>query len=456
MSKFTTAKNKLRKAWERIQRNKRNSRTKNNIEEIDVLNQISNNEVHNTPIKIFDSGIKPLSIPSSGKTALKGTKQHSTVSYSESIVLKSPEIFLPFIQFSIEIIPIPNVDIKSVVLEKQSDHAGDNINVKGDGSLIYKGDPNVSLRQIFSTDFITSSGISESHTKDVYRANLNNEEFVGIIHDIFWEKTEGDTETEFLTDLANDSSHEIISIDSTSFTAIGNETIKVTDESGTTTTVNEDVTRTFSFSDADLYSILLDGTTRIFKSSITAKEFTLAGKWLYYSSLRQRTFATNDTGTPDGDFTEIELDNLPDTDLGDTLPYTKIDFTRNLIDPPSDIETTDNLLHTSREFNNYFRITEKKSTNNNFNNNKISDYRFELSGDFLVASPAKKVRDDTTDFPVYDDDYTVVGTTYSSTTIDHSLLEKETFETEPLDITMKIVGRLVHPIHWKENRKYKT
>ena len=75
-------------------------------------------------------------------------------------------------------------------------------------------------------------------------------------------------------------------------------------------------------------------------------------------------------------------------------------------------------------------------------------------GSFIILSPATIDNPDTTDFPVYDDIYTVIGTTYSRTTTNHSILSLITFLPETQDVTITIKAYLVNPLYWREQRRY--
>ncbi len=61
----------------------------------------------------------------------------------------------------------------------------------------------------------------------------------------------------------------------------------------------------------------------------------------------------------------------------------------------------------------------------------------------------------TVDFPIYDDIYTIVGTTYDLTTEDHGILPKNIWIPETQEVTINIKADLVNPLYWREERKYK-
>ena len=382
----------------------------------------------------------------------------------------------------------------------------------------------------------------------------------------------------FVVNALTNPAHKIIELTSTSFTAIGDFTITTYTDTGSSCQqsqkITQNVTKTFIFSAVNSYTITLSDTLIIPSSNIKNQEFERNNRWLFWSILKQKLFNLIVTSNDDGDFKEIIPSNFPDTNDGDTLPYTNITLKRNIVDIPNEIGKESvtlgfkRIVTSERKFKNYVRTSPSTVS--------IPTYRFRLDGDFIILSPAtkenlktktnsqitsqefqsigsskfnvainkglssylsgtiqniyhKKTRlsesiitefftdpvnnsnhriinltsttftavgdetvtiipiegdpiitkrnniivinesfldyddytvtysigiNDTTDFPTYNDIYTVVGATYSLTTENHSIFPKNIWLPETQDITINIKAYLVNPLYWREQRRY--
>jgi len=83
-------------------------------------------------------------------------------------------------------------------------------------------------------------------------------------------------------------------------------------------------------------------------------------------------------------------------------------------------------------------------------------YRFRLIGDLLLKTRAVVDNNNPTEFPVYNDIYTVVANSYVGTTINHTLLLKSNYQSTINEISLTVKAYIDHPIYWDEQRKYKN
>ena len=477
MSEFNTSKNKLSKIWERIEENKNQINQKDNTDQLDFFLNLLRQQNIRVPLEIFNSGdinITPNTdfIGTEVFTALQGEKMPTEASYDQIIDLELPEVLLPFVKYSIEINSLPDTEIHGITLYDRSDFVDDSVEVRGDGTLIFKTDrlptSNTTIggssQFIFVDTFFTDNGISFDLSKKVWSGTIieNNDDVnagnVTTINTVFTTSNvncnlTNDVE-QFQTNPFTNPNHKIISLTAISFTAVGDLTVNTFSGGGCDPEdiVTEDVTKTIVFADLDSYSIAFDLGILINSADIKSQEFERNGNWLFWSTLKQKVFQLNVFGS-DGDFKEINISNFPNTNVGHTLPYTSITLKRNLVEIPDESEKEsvqlgfERILVTKREFKNYVKISGSSAS--------VPTFRFQLNGSFIVLSPAIVENPDTTDFPVYDDIYTVVGTTYSITTEDHTILSLVTYLPETQDITINIKAHLINPLYWREQRKYK-
>ncbi len=603
MSKFSTSINKLNKLWQEVEANKNNIKIKDNNDKFTFFTNLLKQQNIIVPTEIFDSGSLNLSptLPIDAFTAKKSELLPTLVSYSNNIEINLPEVLLPFVKYSIEITPLPNTEIHGVYEYDPSTWIGDNIEVRGDGVLIYRGSPVVSgspnlFFLTFSPSFFLNNNISLSLSKETWLAVLDTISLGGHTGKILTvDATEitalnscltNDDTKKFTINHFDNKNHKIINLTETGFSGIGDEVITTYTSDGgggcnQNIVTNTNVSRTIIFEDMDDFGFTLAEASQIGlrfgKDTITELDITKEDRWLFYSTELQKLFQTVVTDPNDGDFKEIVLTNLPDTNAGDILPYTNITVKRNIeginsdptIEKQSDgvagTSTLTSLERTGREFKNYIKLS--------FSEADIPIYRFNLQGSFLIIAPSiqksfetrdkaniitqefksfgsndwnvqidknlssfisgtvanifhRKERlsgsvitefftdpvnnskhgitsltstsftavgdetvtiipvdpelpteittrsniivtntfvdstnysigiENTIDFPIYNDIYTVVGTSYGLTTENHSILPKNIWVPNTDEVTINIKAHLINPLYWREERKY--
>lgn len=481
MSEFNTSKNKLRKIWQRIEKNNSEIQNKDNVGQLEFFINLLKQQNIKNPIEIFNSGdinlISNTNFNDNAKgifTVFKGEKMPTQVSYSENIDLQIPEIFLPFVKYSVEINPLPDSEIHNFVLYDKSNFRDDSVKIQGDGTLIFTSDKlptenttigGSGIDKTFPDSYFTDNNISFDFSKKVFKGTITkNDDSIKFGNVIALSTTvvtalgsgnclnSNNTEVFTVKNLQTPD-HKIISISSTSFTAVGDFTVTTFTDTGSSCdqiqVVTTNVTKTFTFSAVNSYTITLDNLLTIQSSTIKSQEFEENNRWLFWSTLKQKLFQLIVVRS-DGDFKEIGATNFPHTSDGDTLPYNSITLKRNIIDTPDEGEKESISLKFKRAvffgriFKNYIKISESNAS--------IPTFRFKLAGGFIILSSS--IIPIITDFPVYDDIYTVVGNTYIRTIIDHTILSKTTFSPETQDVTITIKAYLVNPLYWREQRRY--
>ncbi len=481
MSEFNTSKNKFEKIWNRIISNTSEKEIRYNSNNPQFFTNLLKQQNIKAPIEVYNSGdILLTTSQAGGLSAIKGTTHSSRASYSQSINIEIPEVFLPFVKYSVEVKAIPDTETHVLYQPEVSTWTGDNIKIEGDGKLIYKNDiedispgfiSNANGSQTFSDSFFFSNNIDFDMSKIVWRAVINGSNQgnitrittlkhtspgVGFCSGVF------NTETFNVNNLKT-SSNKIINMTSTSFIAIG--TLVVTTVTSNTETescdieqvVTEDVQKTITFASLENYAFTINDTLPTFKSpDITSQSFFRNNRWLYWSNSLLKLFVLEIKTALDGDKRQISLENLPTQDTDDpssvSLPYTSITLKRNL-DPKTpipQIEKTLGIVKSNRFFKNYVKTSSS--------NANIPSYRFALEGEFFINSPAVEL-DSIIQFPVYNDIYTQVGSpiiSYSLTTENHSFLDKQLWTSESQDVILNIKAYLVNPLYWREQRVYKN
>lgn len=471
MSTFSISTQKLRTIWERVQKNINEIKNKDNFDEFEFFINLLKQQHLETPLEVFNSGEIIIPVEYIGDTPFKNTPQTTTVSYAHNIELEIPEVLLPFIKYSVEVTSIPDTEIHGVNTLDSYEYVADDIEVRGDGTLIFKADdlPNTNQiiggipENVFSDFFFTSSNISFDLTKEVWRAIITeNDDEVTSLNVIRLTTTvitatgsgncDGfdDTEVFEVKNLLTPD-HKIISLSSIQFTAVGDFTTTTHTDTGseceTNTVVETNVTKSFTFDDVDSYTIQLSGGLIFNSNNIKDQEFERNNRWLFWSTLKQTLFQLTLFGS-DGDFKELNISNFPDSNLGHTFPYSSITLKRNIINSITieKIDQVQNVGRTERTFKTYVRTSTSNAS--------IPKYRFDIKGSFLLVSRATEESENTVDFPVYNDIYTVVGSSYVRTTTDHSILSKELWIGKSSDVTLTIKGHLVNPLYWREQRRY--
>lgn len=482
MSKFNNSNNKFQKIWERIISNTTEKEIRENSNNPQFFMNLLKQQTIKVPIEIYNSGdILITTSPISPADTIKGELVPSSSGlYSQNIDLQIPEVFLPFVKYSIEVKSASGQEVHALYEYKTATWVDDHIRIEGDGKLIFKFNiDEISPQNIgsangsstFSDSFFFSNNINFDMSKIVWQAFFNGSGSGGNITRITTLKNTSpgtgfcsdffNTER-FTVDNLRTSTHQIINMTSTSFIAIGTlvvTTVTSNTENETCDTeevVTIDVQKTINFADLENYRITINNTLPTIKSEdITSQIFVRNNRWLYWSNQLRKLFVFQIKSALDGDKRQISLKNLPTKNLdnpeSEDLPYTQITLKRNS-DPKTpipQIETTDAVSQTGRFYKNYVKISPSNTT--------IPSYRFRLNGAFLIISPAISLSS-IIQFPVYNDVYTQVGTpilSYNLTTENHSFLDKKLWTSESQDVILNIKAYLVNPFYWREQRVYK-
>ncbi len=476
MSKFNTTNRKLKELWEQVEKNNIELKNKDNSEKFNFFTNLLKQQNIKNPFKIFNSSVitLPGTLPTDTVSAFKGENLPRLYTYNETIFLDLPEIFLPFIKYNVEIIPPPNGEIHGVYEYDPSTWSGDNIEVRGDGLLIWKG--SLVVKGLGSVYFIVHNesdlldkGISLSLTKKVWSAIFDdspaNAGKVTRVQGTIITSTNGIcvSTKSYNINHAFKKTHRITDLTDTNVVGIGDETITTRTPDGeggcdTVVVTNTDIPINFPFSAFDggytIQTIDLFGILHNVNSiGITKQEFNLDGRWLFWSTDLTNIFSSNTVNIPDGDFLQMQLLNLPS---GLPLPYTQITLRRNTAgaDLPIRRKQSDGAINnnftkalafSTRERQNYFKRS--------LSTDVIETYSFQLTGSFIVITPATLLSTDPVTFPVYSDTYNPIGSDYFRTE-NHSLLDKDIWLPTNQDVSLKIKAYLVNPLYWREERKY--
>ena len=340
------------------------------------------------------------------------------------------------------------------------------------GGLIFSGPPqNIYYR--YSKDDVLKSGIySFSHYTDVYRGDITWTNYVSDdvyeiknaqIDKINWveitsSECGGGNDTHIFNGLA------IHTISSTAVTATGDETITayVTNPSPGPTCLEQNIKNTGikltkNFADLEDYTIYYSdaeyykngellhsnahGSVGTYINIINSKLFTSTDFYrVYYSDAYRFTFGIKTTGTPEGDFTSRELDNVPDEDV-----YSSITFQRNQGTNPQILQSDTKMRQRVNKSEVWFLKDE------NIRNN-INKYYFSLHGGFYLKSPARKGNKI---FPRYDDTYNISGSSYSITKNHDFNDEVLEYVSASRDIEYKIQITAIPPLNYHSIKNYK-
>ncbi len=505
MSQFNTTKQKLRKVWEKIFSNKAHLLNIDNKNGLSFFSELSKQQINTNIVEFFNSPFflatfnndlldasfttKDIDDNTVTTSTKKTTLLPNIYQYEKEVNLPISEEFLPFLKIVPEVKNIPDytLSLGKKIISSEYNDSSDIIQIRGDGSLLFKSNPSVideagqetnKLLNEFTETELNTFSIPIANTKKVFNIKilytLGGKDFSidGRVTDIqaiydttFTCNQEKDTYTGnfFEEGVVGSETHdnEILFLTNSTFSFTSKKTeLRYVDIPPCTSnvTIIDGVTITDSFTNTTSYSISVYGAWRnitddIFlgnnqtvtvsttTATITSQDVTFIGYRPYYDSDKQGILSTKDTGASDGDFDEFELfaNNLPNTDNGHILTYTAITFDRS---PDTDIFDTDEYIqHSAKQLPVYF--------------NKGNDNFFTtLSGSFILETPALILDINSNEFPVYDDEYTVSGTTYVRTTENHSLITPELFTPEITDAEVQIRIYIKNPLYWKEEKKY--
>lgn len=422
------------------------------------------------------------------------------------IVSELPEELLGFVDPIVLVKGIPGTEFKAQADFTFSQWGSENYEVRGDGGLIYKG----LFREVngnFSQDDLDNGNFPEENTKQRwnvrYEYSFGGEHF-RIVGDL--------ARIQFIDDLGIvcgslpdldrydcsldpevttvDNEHRLTEVKDFNGTGLGmNLSFKLDPcdlfETRFTTnpspppdcfqniTQTENVTVTKNFSTVDRYIIQFALNTTKFKldapggNPLSSEGFGLGeidsetdidtdndievvqlGYFLYWSSQTRWLFGLVDTLVPDGDFTEVEPDNLPELVFPNetaTLPYTTINYQRN----PGDFPVSEEFPSSSQGQRKFLWLRTSKS------NATTPRHQLKLEGIALALAPATEEFSDTM-YPTYNDNYTQGGSplTYELTDENHSLKSRKTYKSKGEDVQVRLILALKNPLYWEEMRRY--
>lgn len=446
---FRQIKNKIQTVYNQINQSFKIDYPKKTNLNLIIPNQ---DQILSTPKILYDSGWITEEATGGFESTIKGIFRPTYLLYDLQQDFELPSELLPFLKINVLSKHPPNTEISSAeLLDYDSYNRNDNIEVKGDGNLIYRGIPKIAAftTYYFEQDLLDGKFL-ESNTKKVWginitftRAGTQYRIQPGLIRTFSWTQNVGtgcgggqNTDQLFCeinqtvkTDDNND--HKIHNINTTSIemTGLKTEIRWITNPSpppsclqSVITTNDQKIIR--SFASMARQSMQIYGNREKFEGgewvsegtdsytvdtntdTINSQEFSLFGYYLYYSSQTRWLFGvTYNLTLPEGVSFYSSLANVPNTNSvpGISLPYSSITFNKN----------HDDLIQviTAESFIKY--ISHKIWLNLGHVANNIYKYRLLLDGAMLISAPATEETD--VNFMKYTDVYSQSGTTYSRT-----------------------------------------
>ena len=396
MTKFSTTTYKLRKLWNYVKDNQINLSKKTTQEKFEFFTQLFRQQYFKTPLEIYNSGdivVTPTVIHSSLKTIYKGKKFPIVGSYSQIIDIKIPEFFIPFVKFSYEINPLPNTELKGYVFYDTSDYIHQDLEVRADSQLIYKGtDINtLSTSPVISEtekDRLILLGVSSDSFKERWNYFFNEHydeetevtsyDFSGTINYIHIDIAVDGTDVDFNVNLLERGNQRIISINSTGITAIGDAIVDGV--------LNIDVQRSYNWDDMSWFYFSKTGGPD--KNEIQDMLFLQQDYWHYWTDLKRDLFSIDLSRNRDGDFYEWVTSGFL-SGYSDGMLYDNITVKRNVLSTPQipdDVETYSDIHNHKR----YISSSHNKPTFYCISPEDaiIPTYRFILSGNFIILASA--------------------------------------------------------------------
>lgn len=430
------------------------------------------------------------------KTINPGDPLPESLSISYTDELEIPDILLPYIDVFALIKTPPDSVLTSYNKYSTENYEGDYIEVRGNGSLIYKGEyPVIGGGAITEAQLGTVA--PEANTRKIFQVTVNHtdpdsgDEFVtsGILEGIFYQDNERECEKEtdpgpppeFTTITIRDTfsarwyldhEHEISDFTASGFTAIGDFTEQTftsgTPDCAVDTTTTENVEQTISFSSVENYFLYIRGTQfnitqgtfvgfsgtikEVNGEGITSYDLLqLNGYRVYYSSNRAFEFEVGNAG-------DLILTNLPSDAGGISLPYSSISFERNLGDLSSILETevTEDIFLQSSSGNivngNPIRQDVALFKMQDGNASNFPYYYLKIGLGATILAPATE-DDPNPHIDTQVDSYSIDGSSYSrSSNVDGSV--SEAFVTAGQDVQYRLMIVVKNPYWFQEVRKY--
>lgn len=487
---YNTSKNKLSKIWNRSKKNQ-DDLNKKDLEDKDLYKKLQTFKYPITLIESDDIYVVPQSVPSIRSTK-KNTKLPSTLAYNAFIDITIPEEFLPFLELEVDWFPLPSEEIVSVYAYEQSDYTGNEVEVKGDSTLIYTGAKSKTDRKFLHQQTeIDNGNILEENTKKIFNATIiyqdtlgDTYKITGLLYQLVFKTDIGtgcsgnETFTDYNVQIDPDT---VDFLYFSEFNTMSSSSVNITSQkrvvdwtdpgSGCmqSVTTTDNVTQTFSLSSVqEFYQLqsaqkfkLISGEYVLqplatefiaderdpVNDTILSREFTEVGFWLHYSSDRRALFGiANDNFDGEDD----DLIGLPDSSdiTGLALPYSSITLKQNTESlVPQRISSI--VIQGTQGLPFIYKKISKSTE-------KIPTYRINPLIRGVLVSRASKDNPNSQSFDTYDDIYTVSGTTYTKTTEDHGTVVRTTYVPENQDIKMNYRIRFNNPLFFDEQKRFKN
>lgn len=472
LQNFSNSKQKLNKIWELNQANESSLNQKENK----LKKLFKEHNIFKNPKVLYESAwvARTPVATSSVRSTKKGYILPESLAYDPVIEFNIPPEFLPFVKFDTLIKTVPNTELVGTYFYEQSDFSQDYVEVYGDSQLIYKGRKFLKTGRKFlhQQSEIDDGSIDENLTKKVFN---------GIV--IYTQggdtwKVEGELSTMILTfgisagcngnqqfteytvqidpDLSNHLPYsKILNMDETLTSFIAKRRVVTWIDPGSgcaqgiviTENVSDtkswsSVQATYSFVSAKKYK-LIDGNfvqqggianyivdERVaIGDVITERTFTFAGFWLYYSTDYEWLFGIGNTNL-DGQIDDLLDIPVVPGDIAVSLPYTEITLLQNPGDFPLEI-TGANVLSQSQTLPFAYLLVSE-------NDDGTNTYRIAPQVRGFILAPATEINPLSRDVDVFDDIYTISGSTYAKTTELHTTKEKITYVSKKQDAQVKV------------------
>lgn len=473
---FTTEKNKLPKLWEQQQSNE-DALEKRADAEAKYLRKISSTK---KPITLTDSGwvaVTPITQPSRQTTTKNALLPESIAYNPEDLIIEIPDNFLPFVNLHTEYKAPPDVKITGAALYETSFFSGGYIEVYGDDTFIYKGPSgiNTNHRTVYTQQDLDDGVINEDLTKKMfssvveYTDGFDSQKYKieGMLHktimkfDIGIGCDSNETFTDYtiqfdpsLTDLRPQT--KFIEVDDTEIHFVARKRVVDFTDPGSgcaqSITITEGVEDTKIWSTVQTYHLFTTAKKYLWDSGawvlqggignysvderspensvITSRSYTFIGYWLFYSTDYEWIFGVGDGG--DADVLKDDLLDIPILSAlpgrATVLPYSEISFKLNPDEHPLTTTSSD--------------VASVASSLSNLSWIKLADLgkgigRYQLKPLIRAIALAPANETVTDNFGVWDDVYTVSGTTYSKTTEEHTTKQKTKYNTATQDIQIR-------------------
>jgi len=482
--KFKTTKFKIKTTFEQTDKNTVDLTNKKNNSQI----LPTRNKVNQVPRTIYDSGwIEALSwdgitVPdnadpnarvlvqsggSSGTTRIDDPYP-SQITYRFNQFMDIPEQFLPYVETDILVKSYPTATFLQGEVFNYYSWKDKYTQLKGDSTLLYKGyDPPNNEADEYTTEEINSGITTPSLTSKYFEGEVeytiggDNYRIVGKVdrmtayynvvyvpevddynYDYFY-NCFGFTDLNGSTFRGRGTHLNITWVESPpgNWTQVGTTTKNVLQ----TVPVDEDTTYMRWFGtkykngvqqSGGIHTIVTSGT---FGGNATLTSLDvdyLQNNRIFYSDKWARQLLVNTS-------TRVYI-NTPSTNDYETaiLPYTNLTYEVNPNDFPEDEIGSPPIYTFFEQVIRWIRLDENSDT-----------YRLSFQGNLYYSSPANQAS--TQDVDIQDETYSQSGSSYSRDSINRGTKEKDIYFSELFPIELKLVVRLINPLRYHDNQKFK-